>query len=375
MPLHDNRQALTDKTVLLLLAIGIGAVEYFIPRIPLLPWLKPGLANIVTMVWIIRYGTRDAVVFAFLRSWITGMFFGFSFLTLALSLSGAALACIAMGAAWRLLGRRGALGTVGLGITGALFHNLGQLTAVFVLLTGNHQIFYQLPVMIVASIAFGSFAGLFVPALLKATQDLTNASLIDNFPSQNSSSAKTYSIVNTFLFGFSVALMIIDSHPVLIAAAVGISAWVQIVRKSPVLLIRPLTRFWMLFAFVGAMHLFFTYGTRLPWLPGATYEGLSRTITQWLRIWCWIQAGFLLTRYRFHALVLSSLSVWFRRPHITLAAGVSAAEYFPRVVARIQGKISTLLGLLLSRPSSLIETVLTDIVAIIGENTRSSDGT
>ena len=88
------------------------------PRIPFLPWLKPGLANCITVVWIIRFGVKDAILFTLLRSWISGFYFGFSLLTLSLSLSGGIVATAAMGMAWNVLGKRGLLGTIGLSITG-----------------------------------------------------------------------------------------------------------------------------------------------------------------------------------------------------------------------------------------------------------------
>jgi hypothetical protein len=74
MQSHDKEEFSPDiaaKTALLLLAVGLNAFEYLLPRIPVFPWLKPGLANIVTIVWIIRWGAADALVFSIVRSWIT----------------------------------------------------------------------------------------------------------------------------------------------------------------------------------------------------------------------------------------------------------------------------------------------------------------
>ncbi len=363
MPSQDNQQT-ASKTVLLLLAVGIGAIEYFIPRIPLFPWLKPGLANVVTMVWIIRYGTRDAIFFAFLRSWITAMFFGFSFLTLALSLSGAVCACVGMGVIWKLLGKRGILGTVGLGITGALFHNLGQITAVFFLLTGNYHIFYQTPFMLLASVVFGSLAGMFVPALMQAVEKGEHLSMPDLY-STGKPQKKTYPYLNTFLFTFCVALMITQVPALLIAAAAGISLWVQVIHLSARLLLRPVAKFWILFAFVGAMHLFFTYGRQVPWMPGITYEGIQRTLIQWLRIWSWIQAGYLLNHFNFHSLAFNKLSTWFKHRETTFMAGICAAEYFPVIISNVRKRITLLLRLLFSKPSAVIDLLLTDIYAVI----------
>ena len=163
MQSHDERNLFSIKTIWLLLAISLNALELFLPRIPFLPWLKPGLANCITVVWIIRFGVKDAILFTLLRSWISGFYFGFSLLTLSLSLSGGIVATAAMGMAWNVLGKRGLLGTIGLSITGAFFHNSAQLLVVYFLLTHNASVFYQLPFMGAASIVFGTFAGLIVP--------------------------------------------------------------------------------------------------------------------------------------------------------------------------------------------------------------------
>ena len=155
---NGNRTVIL-KTTLLLVAITINALEFFVPRIPFLPWLKPGLANCVTLVWIIRFGGRDALLFSFLRIWLVGFYFGFSFITLSLALSGGIMATCAMGVVWHLLGRRRIIGTVGTAIVGAIFHNMGQIIAVFFLLAYNVYLFYQVPFMIIASLLFGGLVG------------------------------------------------------------------------------------------------------------------------------------------------------------------------------------------------------------------------
>ena len=123
---NNGRSELTKKAVWLLIAVALNALELFIPRIPILPWLKPGLANSITIIWLVKYGLNDAILYTILRTWISGFYFGFSFVTLTLSLSGGIAASLAMGLAWKLFGKRGHLGTVGIGITGAVFHNLAR---------------------------------------------------------------------------------------------------------------------------------------------------------------------------------------------------------------------------------------------------------
>ena len=151
------------KTVWLLFAVALNALEFFIPRIPFFPWLKPGFANIITIIWIIEFGAVDAVLYSLLRVWVVGFFFGFSLLTMSLAMCGGVLSTVAMSLLWAGLGKKRMLGTVGLGVCGALFHNLGQIVAVYGLMTSNPRLFLQIPIMLIASVIFGGFVGLLVP--------------------------------------------------------------------------------------------------------------------------------------------------------------------------------------------------------------------
>ena len=99
------------KTTWLLLAIALNALELFLPRIPFLPWLKPGVANVVTIIWIIKYGPADAILYDTAQLDLR-LLFWFSFITLLLSLSGGILSTTVMGAVWVLLGRK-LIATVG----------------------------------------------------------------------------------------------------------------------------------------------------------------------------------------------------------------------------------------------------------------------
>lgn len=166
---------IVSKTAWILFAIAINALEFFIPRIPFFPWLKPGIANCVTIAWLIEFGAADALLFTLLRVWITGFYFGFSFLTISLSFSGGVCSTLAMAAAWSIAGKRGWLGTMGVGIIGALFHNVSQITVIYFLFAKNTHLFYQAPLMLAASIVFGTVTGGVAPTLLKFLRDAAPA--------------------------------------------------------------------------------------------------------------------------------------------------------------------------------------------------------
>jgi heptaprenyl diphosphate synthase len=327
-----SQQAI-KKTVWLLCAVALNALEFFIPRLPFFPWLKPGLANIITILWIIEYGAVDAVLFSLLRTWIVGFYFGFSFLTLSLAMSGGVLSTIAMGIFWSLLGKKNLLGTVGLGVIGAMFHNLGQLCAVYGLMAANLHLFFQIPVMLVASVIFGGMVGILAPLVYKVIgpgAGSTETSGDFRFPVLRAT-ASNHAFSWILLFS-CIAIVFSGSYAVLCASAVAASCIVQIQLKGSIkAFIKPVSGFWVLFIFIACVDLFFSYGTRIENVPFITNEGLDATLKQWLRLWTWLQVSSILSYFNFHAVMLQTLSRIFRRHQETIFAGVLALEYFPGI--------------------------------------------
>src|SRR5512142_2499808 len=111
---------LQDKyriAVLSAYALSLHAFESLLPT-PI-PWLKLGLANIITLVALVLYGFRTALMVTLIRVVLTSIFIG-TFLGPAFILStGGGLASIAaMGLSAKYLKRL--FGTVGLSLIGAL---------------------------------------------------------------------------------------------------------------------------------------------------------------------------------------------------------------------------------------------------------------
>lgn len=341
MRLHDKESEMefSRKAVWLLLAIALNALELFLPRLPFLPWLKPGLANCITVAWLIRYGTKDALLFTLLRSWISGFYFGFSFVTLTLSLSGGVLATVTMGLAWKFLGKNGYLGTIGLCIIGAVFHNSGQLVVVYLLLTHNSSVFYQLPFMGAASIFFGTVVGLIMPHIWNVLCNLKLPRVSANKSLQSKTPQTVHVILCSIIFLGCLSLFTINSSAILLATGISFTLFVSFLSRSWRVFKYPL-RFWPLFLFILSMYLFFSYGTRVPMFPFLTYEGLANAGQQMIRIWVWLVAGILLTRYRFHETFFAILRIFFKNQKSTLIAGVLALEYFPELMSFIKSRAS-----------------------------------
>ncbi len=116
--------------VLAAYALALSGFERLIPT-PI-PWLRLGLANIITLAALMLYGFRTAMTVTLIRvilaSLFTGTFLGPAFI---LSFGGGVSSTAAMGVAHRAFGRM--FGPVGLSLIGALFHNLAQLALAYLL--------------------------------------------------------------------------------------------------------------------------------------------------------------------------------------------------------------------------------------------------
>jgi heptaprenyl diphosphate synthase len=339
--MNNQSREIAHKTSLILLAVAINAIEFFIPRIPFFPWLKPGLANCVTILWIVEYGVVDALVFSLLRIWIAGFYFGFSFYAISLSLSGGMCSTLVMGLVWTTLGKRGWMGTVGVGIAGALAHNLTQIMVIYFLLAKNGHLFYQIPIMLVAAIVFGSLTGIIAPMLRtilgEANKDISAGKVPGAVERAHVRLRDSMAAIILFTIGCIVAL-INDLH-VLVFLAVGSAIFAQFVyRGSLRLILSPVTRFWPMFLFIGLIHGLLSYGTRIEGVPVVTYEGVRLTCAQWLKLWTWIELSFSLTHFNFHRIVLNMVQRLFPWNRTTLFAGVLALEYFPAIVTVVQEK-------------------------------------
>ena len=145
------------------LAIGLSLAEAAIPS-PV-PGVKPGLANIVTLVVLERYGLRTAAWVSLLRvvagSILLGTFLSPTFL---MSLAGA-LASLAALIPCQVIPAR-LLGPVGKSIVAALAHIGGQLVVAWAWLIPGSGLLYLAPPLAAAAVVFGVVNGVAAAGLL-----------------------------------------------------------------------------------------------------------------------------------------------------------------------------------------------------------------
>jgi len=124
---------LQDKYRIALLsayAVALHAFESLLPT-PI-PWLRLGLANIITLVTLLLYGFRAAMVVTLIRVFLAPLFIGPSFApAFILSLGGGVTSTLAMGLILSVTPRL--FSTIGLSLIGALFHNIAQLVLAYIL--------------------------------------------------------------------------------------------------------------------------------------------------------------------------------------------------------------------------------------------------
>jgi heptaprenyl diphosphate synthase len=138
-------------------ALGLTVLENAIPS-PL-PGVKPGLANIVTLIVLARHGWRAAVWVSLLRVLAGSLLFG-NFLApgFFLSLSGALLSLAVLALGMHLPKRW--FGPVTHSILAAFAHIAGQMAVVYLWLIPHSGIAYLIPIFATASLVFGTVNGL-----------------------------------------------------------------------------------------------------------------------------------------------------------------------------------------------------------------------
>jgi len=171
---NNRKHARTNSQIArLALLVAVGLIlflfESYLPR-PL-PWVKPGLAHVATLLAIYLMGNREAMIVVVIRvlvgSLLLGSFFNPAFI---LSLGGGIAATLVMGFAHRHFSA--IFSIFGISILGAVVHNLTQLVLVQILLVHRLELFYLAPVMILSSLFTGTIVALASYLLIRKIQVL-----------------------------------------------------------------------------------------------------------------------------------------------------------------------------------------------------------
>lgn len=159
VPLHPQRR---DHMIagFAALAIVIHILEAGVPT-PI-PGIKPGLANVITLLVLLRHDFRAAVWVQLLRVLVGSLLIG-SFLTptFLLSLAGAGASLLALGALtlWNRALPLAQFSPIGLGVAAACAHMSGQFLVAYSWFVPHPGLLTLLPVLLTAALLFGALTG------------------------------------------------------------------------------------------------------------------------------------------------------------------------------------------------------------------------
>ncbi len=157
--LRNRLNYLTYLAVLVTFAVVIHTVEAALPLPMPVPGVRLGLANIITILALILFGLRSALLVAILRSVLGSLFigglFGFGFW---LSISAGIISCLAMGLVL-MLQRKGFVSLISVSVTGAAVHNLVQLTMASLIISNPDLLKGYYPLLLLLSVPTGIFTG------------------------------------------------------------------------------------------------------------------------------------------------------------------------------------------------------------------------
>lgn len=163
IPRISSIQFLTRIGILVAVGLILFLFESAIPR-PL-PWLKPGLSNLVTILALYMYGFTPAFAVMLLRvvlgAFILGTFFNPVFI---FALCGGLVSASVMGLVY--LRFRHIFSVIGISLLGAFFHNLTQILLATFLIVSSTRLLVLLPIMLLSSLFSGFLVGIFAHYIL-----------------------------------------------------------------------------------------------------------------------------------------------------------------------------------------------------------------
>jgi heptaprenyl diphosphate synthase len=160
-------------------AIALHMLEAVIPS-PL-PGVKPGIANIVTLYVLFKYGFASAAWVSILRVFASSLLLGqFLSPTFILSLAGALLSLGVLRLSMHFPKKY--FGTVSLSILAAFAHIAGQLMIVRLWLIPHASVTYLVPIFAIAAMFFGLINGIIAHKLLYNEISITDTSARNNHP-------------------------------------------------------------------------------------------------------------------------------------------------------------------------------------------------
>ena len=164
----------SNKMMAMAIMVALGVILHRLEALLPLPspWIKLGLANLMTLVALVFLGFKEAVIVTFLRV-VLGSILGGTFLgpTFFLSLAGGIAAILIMGMLYRI-GKKH-ISLIGISIFGAYTHTLATSLCVYYFLIRESSFFTLLPFFFSLALLTGILTGSIANTLSSQMQNIT----------------------------------------------------------------------------------------------------------------------------------------------------------------------------------------------------------
>lgn len=288
----------------LLVASGLQLAELLLPRIPMLPWLRPGLSWIVLLPWLLEFGLAPALALFLCRNVLSMAFGGQPASTFLISSASGIAALALAGTLGRFLTQRDLLGRAGASVLLSTSFNVFQLLLVSWILVGSSGYFAQIGPLLLWSVA----SGLLVGYLSRPLGDGRGWERLRAFvpESAEGGSLSGGSIPASVLAASAmvVVLCIPDPRPLGLALVVAL-----VVGRAKAL--RAILATWPFLPYLAWFHLLETPGNLVAgtWI---TRQGVHQFVVQALKLWAFTACGRILTSHLPWNRLLGSESSWAR---------------------------------------------------------------
>ena len=165
--LHENVS--TKRLVMLSMLAACGLVIFvFESFLPVLPWFRPGLGNIATILALLFFGFGDALKVTLLRVVLGALVLGRLFTPVfVFALCGGLASVLVMAS---VLKYTNLFGTVGISVLGAVAHNIVQLFVAYLVFIKSAEIFIFIPVFTVTGVVTGTLTGVVSAIIFEKTR-------------------------------------------------------------------------------------------------------------------------------------------------------------------------------------------------------------
>jgi len=144
-------------------ALILHLVERMIPVPAPVPGIKLGLANAISLMAIVLFGPKEALLIVAMRTFL-GSVFGGGVSSFIYSFIGGTISTLAMAVMYKKF--RNLFSLPAISVVGAIFHNMGQIFVASIIVQ-NMKLFYYLPVLLISAVITGLFIGFAVQYTLK----------------------------------------------------------------------------------------------------------------------------------------------------------------------------------------------------------------